>query len=209
MFQEVWESRPEVGSSRKRRRAGLATSSTPMVSRFLCSTLRPSRMLAYSVRKMRVIKLTSTGHTNDSVGVTFHLQKLQYFFHILIFLLDADSVRLSKNSAEPERFSDSTSFKMKILLLNVAGLSLERDVSLSAVDEHFTGNYTHSNPRGQHIEKSSFARTRNTLIIHTCYLNIAPRRIKELTIRAVKVPGLTHPSTWSKILLGSFLILIS
>lgn len=169
-------------------------------------------MLAYSVRKMRVIKLTSTGHTNDSVGVTFHLQKLQYFFHILIFLLDADSVRLSKNSAEPERFSDSTSFKMKILLLNVAGLSLERDVSLSAVDEHFTGNYTHSNPRGQHIEKSSLARTRNTLIIHKCYLNIAPRRIKELkelTIRAVKVPGLTHPSTWSKILLGSFLILIS
>lgn len=41
MDQEDCESRPEVGSSRKTRRAGLAASSTPMVRRFLCSTLRP------------------------------------------------------------------------------------------------------------------------------------------------------------------------
>lgn len=152
-------------------------------------------MLAYVAKMMRIIQLTSTGHTHDSVGVTVHLQKLQNFFHILIFLLDANSAGLSKNSAEPEGLSHGASFEMKILLLNVASLSLERQVSLFAVDEHFTGNHTHSNSRGQHVEKGSLTSTRNALIIRESCFNISPRGKKELTIRAVKVPGLTHPST--------------
>lgn len=39
--QEVWESRPEVGSSRKSSNSGLAANSTPIVKRLRCSTLRP------------------------------------------------------------------------------------------------------------------------------------------------------------------------
>lgn len=42
MLNAAPESRPDVGSSRKSRSSGLEASSTPMVSRFLCSGLSPS-----------------------------------------------------------------------------------------------------------------------------------------------------------------------
>lgn len=52
---------------------------------------------------------------------------------------------------------------MEILLLDVAGLTLERDVTLGTVDEDFTGNNTHGDTSGEYVEKGSLSCTRNTL----------------------------------------------
>jgi hypothetical protein len=41
---------------------------------------------------------------------------------------------------------------VQVLLLDVSGLSLERDISLSAIDKHFTSNDTHSDTGSQNIE---------------------------------------------------------
>lgn len=68
MDQAVWLSRPEVGSSRKRSKSGLAASSTPILSRFRCSTLRPnykqvSLMMSWDLLA-RVVQLTSMEEPN-------------------------------------------------------------------------------------------------------------------------------------------------
>lgn len=106
---------------------------------------------------------TSTWYTNDSVGVRIHLQKLQNLFHILELLLLANMIRLSKESAETKGFSNSTSLEVKILLLDIASLSLERDVSLLPVNEHLTSNCTHGNTRRQDVEKRGFTGAGYTL----------------------------------------------
>lgn len=51
---------------------------------------------------------------------------------------------------------------MKILLLDITGFSLERDISLSTIDEHFTSDDTHSNSGSQDIEQGGFPSTRDT-----------------------------------------------
>lgn len=72
-------------------------------------------------------------------------------------------IRLSKESAETKGFSNSTSLEMKILLLDIPSLSLERDVSLLTVNEHLTSNYTHCNTRGQDVKECGFTGTGYTL----------------------------------------------
>jgi hypothetical protein len=52
---------------------------------------------------------------------------------------------------------------VKILLLNVSGLSLESGVTLTTVNKHFTSDYTHSYAASKNIEESGLSRSRNTL----------------------------------------------
>ncbi len=71
--QALCESRPLVGSSRKRSNLGLATSSTPMVRSLRCSTFRPSpgmptTALAYS--SMPSILMTCSTNSNFSFLLT-------------------------------------------------------------------------------------------------------------------------------------------
>ena len=63
MLKADCESRPEVGSSRKRRSSGLAASSTPIVTRFLCSTARPlsgSPIMASAMSSISRREMTSS-----------------------------------------------------------------------------------------------------------------------------------------------------
>lgn len=86
MDQAVWLSRPEVGSSRKRSKSGLAASSTPMLSRFRCSTLRPNYRQVSCMMSChllaRVVPIDEHGraehtfsrHADDSVCILAHVQ---------------------------------------------------------------------------------------------------------------------------------------
>src|SRR5690242_13816005 len=86
--------------------------------------------------------------------------------------------------------------------------SLERVISLLAVHEHLTRNHSHSRSTGQNIKKSSLPSTRDALELLLAYL-LLNKTVTTLTISAVSVPGLTQPSTLSRILRVSLLILTS
>lgn len=95
MFQEVCESRPEVGSSRKSNSWGLATNSTPMVRRFRCSTLRPMHRLRKRfehenalLSQRQTLRPTFTQISYYGVLVGFHLEQLEDFVNVVeLFLL--------------------------------------------------------------------------------------------------------------------------
>lgn len=67
------ESRPEVGSSRKRRRAGLAASSTPMVKSFRCSTLRPTIQQLVGYESIVTDVITFSWSTHDGFREVLHI----------------------------------------------------------------------------------------------------------------------------------------
>lgn len=54
---------------------------------------------------------------------------------------------------------------MEILLLDIAGLALERRVTLVAVDEHITRHNTHRNTGRENVEESGLSGTRSA---HEC-----------------------------------------
>lgn len=153
------------------------------------------------------MRLTFTRHTDDSIGVAVHFEQLQDFLDIGILFLLGYVMRLTKFGRELQGFPDGRGLKVEILLLDVASLALEGDIAGSTIDKDFTSDDTHCNTSGQNVEQSGLAGARDTLMIS--FLSLQRNRESQHTMRAVKVPGFTHPSTWSRIRLSSFLILMS
>ena len=110
-------------------------------------------------------RLTFTWSANDCIGVMIHLQQLKNLVDISQFVSLGDMTGLTKQSRELERFSDRTSFKMYILLLDITRFPLKRLVSRFAVDQNPTANYTHSNTSSEDVEESSLSSSGYALLI--------------------------------------------
>jgi hypothetical protein len=106
---------------------------------------------------------TFGGHANDSIGIFFHVKQLDHLIDICQLLLPRDLGGLSQESTKVQSLTNSGSREMKILLLNIACLALERGITLSAVYEHASCDNAHRGPRRKDIEKGSLAGSRNTL----------------------------------------------
>lgn len=70
---------------------------------------------------------------------------------------------LTKNSAEAQSLPDSGGVEMEILLLDVTSLTLEGLVPRATVNQHLTSYDTHCHTSCEHVQKSRFTSTRNTL----------------------------------------------
>lgn len=95
--------------------------------------------------------------TDDGVSVFLHFQKLDNLINISELLFAGDVRGLTKESAKVQGLANGGSLKMKILLLNVAGLALERSVSGKAINKHFSRDNTHGGSVSQAVEKSGLA----------------------------------------------------
>lgn len=90
-------------------------------------------------------------------------------------------------------FTDSRSCEMYILLLTVPSLTLERLVSLFAVDEHVTSDDTHSDSSGQDLPKNQ---TKGQDLSHEMAHSICIE--KTLTSKSVVLPCKTRRGIWKK-----------
>ena len=105
MAHELCESRPLVGSSRNIRRAGLAASSTPIVSSFRCSTLRPSPGMPTTASEKS--SMSSIFNLVKNLGISeMWNANLDYIFNVIILLLCWYRFGLPQHCAKPQRLTN-------------------------------------------------------------------------------------------------------
>jgi hypothetical protein len=102
---------------------------------------------------------TFSRNTDDGIGIFRHFQKLDDFLNVLDLLLPRDVSRLAKDCRKGKSFADRRGGQMEILLLSVTGLALERVIARFSVNEHLSGDDTHSSTGGQAVQKRSFTGT--------------------------------------------------
>jgi hypothetical protein len=100
-----------------------------------------------------------SGNTNDSICILFHIQKTNDMINICEPLLASILRWLSEQCRELQSLSYSGCIQMYVLLHAVAGLSLERLVSLTAVHKHVTTNDAHGRSTRENIEECSLTCT--------------------------------------------------
>ena len=76
-----------------------------------------------------------TGVSDHSFGKVFHIQHLDHFFHVGVFLLEGNGLGLSQNRTEAKCFTNCRLGQMQILLLYIANFARETCVQVFAVDE--------------------------------------------------------------------------
>jgi hypothetical protein len=108
-------------------------------------------------------QITFTGNPNNGISIRLHPEKLDDLLDVVNLLLVGNVGGLTEDGAEAKCFTYSGRVKVKILLLNITRFALERLIPRPAVDEHFTGNNTHSNTSRKDIQQCCLTGTRDTL----------------------------------------------
>ena len=139
----------------------MAASSTPMVRRFRCSTLRPVDV-SYD-QKGEVKSHTFTRNTNNGIGIGFHSKEFDHFLDIIELLLAADMGRLTKDGTKVQGLTHCCCVEVKILLLDVTSLALERLIPGATINQHITSHNSRGHTGSKHIQKRCFTSTRDTL----------------------------------------------
>jgi hypothetical protein len=113
--------------------------------------------------------------------------------YVCEFVGAGDLGGLAEEGAELEGFADGHCCEVEILLLDVADAVLEGGVGCKAVDMGVSGYDTHCYAGCEDVEKGRFTSARHALKSQLSHRQAVGER--ERTIKAVDLPGLTHPST--------------